>query len=146
MNTYSASNAPLIINAFGEVDRVFNFSIGNDVEVYHSCSLTWHNELYVYGGNSEKTQISKVTACRLERVGELTFTHNFGDCVNVADEQIYLCFNHRNRDLKKCRVGSSPMGQFGEILPSHFDHANTRIATNNGKTVRLSDENMVITI
>lgn len=118
-------------NAAGEVDRDFYFTVDNDAEVYNSCSITWHNELYVYGGNIKKTQISKVNACRLEPVGELTFEHNYGDCVNVANEWIYLCFDYDNAN--KCRVGSTPLGQFNEITPSHYDHRATKIATNNGE-------------
>ena len=114
------------------IDLEFNFSINNDTEVFHSCSITWYNELYVYGGDSKKTQISKVTDCRLEQVGELEFEHKQGDCVNVADEQIYLCFD-QNNGWKKCRVRTAPLGQFNEITSSHYDHRATRIATDDSE-------------
>ena len=132
MNTAQTASVPLITNAAGDVDFDFYFSFDDDVEVYKSCSIMWGNEVYVYGGDSQGTQISKITDCRLERVGELALKHRFGDCVNVADELIYLCFDDYN--TKRCRVGSSPIGQFNdEITPSNYSHQWTRIATNNGE-------------
>ena len=120
----------------------------DDTEVVYSCSITWHNELYVFGGSSMKTQISRVNNCHLERVGNLEFDHSRGDCVNVADERIYLCFG-RYEESDLCRVGSTPLGHFTVITPSNHKHARTRIATNNGnlnafnnafeKTVFISD-------
>ena len=95
LNTREPVNIPLVTNAAGDVDRDIYFSIDNDAEVYESCSLVWQNELYVYGGYSKKRQISKVNACVLEKIGELTFNHNKGDCINVADERIYICFNDK---------------------------------------------------
>ena len=67
------------------------------------------------------------------RIGTLAFNHEFGDCVSVTDDRIYLCFNSETGDGKKCRVGSSPTGQFSEVAPSNYEHRVTRIATNNGE-------------
>ena len=122
LNTRETANVPLITNAAGDVDLDFlDFSIDNDAQVYRSCSITWGNDFYVYGGLNQTTQISKVTECRLERVGTLAFEHNQGDCVNVADELIYICFDENN--TKQCRVGSSPIGGlFNEIALSHYYH------------------------
>lgn len=131
LSTNNDATVPTITNAAGDVDRDFYFSIDNDAEVSRSCSIVWNNQLYIFGGKSMKTQISKVTNCRLERVGELAFNHAFGACTNVADDRIYLCFDEKN--AKKCRVGSSPMGSFTEITSSHNAHKWTRIATNNGE-------------
>ena len=80
-------------------------------------------------------QISKVTSCRLKPIGQLKFNHYFGDCVNVANNKIVLCFNNESGDYKKCRMASSPTGAFSEITSSQHDHRTTRIATNDGKFV-----------
>ena len=110
-------------NANGDVDLDFYFSIDDDAEVYQSCSITWNNQLYVYGGKNKRTQISKVTDCRLKRVGTLEFNHEAGDCVNAGDNRIYLCFDCAKANKNKCRVGSSPIGGlFNEIALSHYYH------------------------
>ena len=131
LNTCAANNVPIITNAAGDVNSGINFSIDDDAEVYQSCSITWNNQFYVFGGVNKLTQISKVTNCRLEIVGELAFEYPLGACVNVADELIYLCFDHYNG--KKCRLGASPIGKFNEITSSHYEHKSNRIATNNGE-------------
>ena len=106
LNTVKAANVPVLTNAAARNDKNFYFSIGEEAQVQFSCSLTWENELYVFGGNTKKRQISKVTsACRLEQIGQLTFDHFFGDCVNVANNKIVLCFNYDN-GWKKCRMAS----------------------------------------
>ena len=130
MSTKQAS-VEIITNAAGKDDRLIDFSINDDAEVDQSCSIIWNNDLYVYGGNERKTQISKVIKCRLERVGTLAFHHSNGDCLNVADEQIYLCFDYWTQ--KKCRMGSSPRGHFNDITDSQYDHQMTRIATDGGE-------------
>ena len=79
MSTKQAS-VEIITNAAGKDDRLIDFSINDDAEVDQSCSIIWNNDLYVYGGNERKTQISKVIKCRLERVGTLAFHHSNGDC------------------------------------------------------------------
>ena len=103
--------------------------IDGEAEVFRSCSLTWENELYVFGGNSKQTQISKVTSCRLEPIGQLKFNHHLGDCVNVAGNKVILCFNNASGDSKKWR--------FSEMKLSQYDHSWTRIATNDGEFMKL---------
>ena len=131
LSTKYAASVPIITNAAGKDDRSIDFSIDDDAEVDESCSIIWNNDLYVYGGKRKKTQISKVTKCRLEKVGTLAFAHSNGDCLNVADEQIYLCFDYWTK--KTCRMGSSPMGHFTAITDSNYDHQMTRIATDGGE-------------
>ena len=94
LNTSLSSTVPVLTNATGREDKDFNFEIDEEAEVRSSCSLTWQNELYVFGGGSKKTQISKVQSCRLAPIGQLAFNHN-GDCVNVAGKAVVLCFTMR---------------------------------------------------
>ena len=123
MSTYlRADNVPVLTNEAGREDKDFNFKIDEEAEVWGGCSLTWENELFIFGGKSKKTQISKVKSCRLEPIGTLAFEHNMGDCVNVASEKIVLCFNNVSGDLNKCRMASSPIGAFSEMKPSQYEH------------------------
>merc|ERR1711892_844802 len=71
LSTYQAASLPVLTNSDGFEDRDFNFEVDERSEVYNSCSLTWENELFVFGGYKRKTQISKVTSCRLEPIGQL---------------------------------------------------------------------------
>ena len=136
LNTSKAANVPVLTNAAASEADDFNFEIDEKSEVYQSCSLTWQNELFVIGGRSKKSQISKVTSCRLEPVGKLGFNHN-GDCVSVAAEKVVLCFNDSRGDHKKCRVASSPTGAFNEMPPSQYPHQYTRIATDDGEFIKI---------
>ena len=133
LNTYNRNNVPIITNASGREDSDFNFSFGKDTEVYFNCGLTWRGEFYIFGGSSKKNQISKIQNCQLKSVGQLAFSHHRGGCANVADNVIYLCFNDDSSDWKKCRMASSPLGQFSEVSASIEKHCRTRIAAGNGK-------------
>ena len=104
---------------------------GLNTEVFGSCGMAWHNEAFVFGGSNERRQISKIDSNRLIRVGNLNFDHVSGGCANVADTLVYLCFNDRTSDLKKCRVASSPLSDmFDEMISSHYEHSWIRIAAN----------------
>ena len=139
LSTQNAANMPVLTNSAGREDKNFNFVIDELTEVIYSCSLTWENEFYVFGGGSKKTQISKVTSCRLSRIGQLAFEHKYGDCVNVASKKVVLCFNVASSgDHKKCREASSPTGAFSEMTLSQYEHAETRIATNDGEFIKHS--------
>ena len=107
--------------------------MGDDTQVYLSCGLTWRNQHYIFGGSSKKTQISTIRNCKLEVVGQLSFNHYMGACANVADNQIYLCFNYVSSDKKKCRMSTSPTGSFEEISDSVYDHGIIRIAASERK-------------
>ena len=132
LSTSIAASVPVLTNAAGREDKDFNFEIDEEAEVHKSCSLTWQNELYVFGSWTKRTQILKVQSCRLAPIGQLAFEHRNGDCVNVAGKGIVLCFNYASGDYKKCRVASSPTGAFSEMKLSQYDHRYVRIATDNG--------------
>ena len=143
MDTSNIDNVPLLTNSAGREDKDFNFEIDEEAGVSNSCSLTWKNELYVFGGDigsETNTQISKVTSCRLETIAQLAFNHVYGDCVNVASNIIVLCFNSASTsgDERKCRMASSPTGDFSVMTPSRYDHKYTRIATNDGEFIKQS--------
>ena len=113
-------------------DIVMLFGVGT--EVYRSCSISWRNQFFVFGGESQKRQISRLVGYELLRIGTLDFDHYFGGCTNVADDQLYLCFSSADGgDYKKCRVASDPMSDFTEVQLSVFEHKTTRVASSNSK-------------
>ena len=70
-------------------------------EVENSCSVTWKNELFIFGGFRERQQISKLEGCSIRKIGDLGFNHVSAACASVSDNIIYLCFNYQNRDSQK---------------------------------------------
>ena len=102
-----------------------------NVQVSESCSVTWRNQFYVFGGSENKRQISQLTGCKLSLIGTLAFDHNYADCSIAGEDIIYLCFDYN--DSKKCRSAADPLGNFSEIPLSTFEHRETRIASSNSK-------------
>ena len=59
----------IITNAVGQVEHPlsdFMFLYGPGTEIDMSCSLTWRGEFYVFGGNAEPTQVSKLGCPRFQ--------------------------------------------------------------------------------
>ena len=132
LNTRNSNNA-VITDGNGKEEYPaddFFFMFGNNTEVYRSCSVTWHGELFIFGGVNDQKQISKLNGCKLERVGNLSFEHYQGACATVNDREIYLCFDWNS--TTKCRKANEPMGIFEEIKPSDYDHKRTRIGASSG--------------
>ena len=126
-------NVPIITDIYGSEKRDFDFEFQPDTEVDMSCSITWQNELFVFGGARMKRQISKLVGCSLTNVGQLSFDHKYGACSNVANRMLYLCFNSDYGDEKKCRFASSPNDEFEEISDSSYEHEFTRIGSSDRK-------------
>ena len=132
LNTRFADNVPVLTNAAGRDDKDFDFSMGQNTQVYESCSMTFKNQHFVFGGDKETKQISQIIGCSLTRVGTLSFDHRLGACANVANNNVYLCFGFY--DYKKCHVASSPTGQYTEVQESTHEHRYTKIASGNSKS------------
>ena len=136
LSTYRSSSVPVVTNASGKDDRDVNFVIDDGAEVDLSCSLTWRGEHFIFGGYNKVNQIAKIIGCELKNVGELPFEHRYGGCANMADNRVYLCFNSGyidSNDEKKCRVATSPLGQFEETTQSYERHRYTRVAASESK-------------
>ena len=119
-----------------------NFEFGENTYVYGSCTIPYKNEFFVFGGSSVNSrQISKLSGCRLERIGTLDFDHDHGACTGVSDRKIYLCFSYYySHDYKKCRYAENPLDTFAEAASSVYDHRITSIAASNSKsTFSMSD-------
>ena len=136
LNTYG-SNTAVITNGAGKVEYPtldFMFLYGEGTEAHKSCSMTWRGRFFIFGGETEKNQISVLNGCKLERIGDLQFEHYYGACSNVND-QVYLCFNvGSSSDLKKCRVASSPTGNYSEIAESNVNHGKGNVGSSDGKS------------
>ena len=125
------SNKAVVIDENGKEEDDFSFTFGENTEVSFSCSITWHGELYIFGGDTETKQITKLNGCKLERVGRLAFHHKYGSCAVVNDQDIYLCFDRESS--KTCRKASEPMGIFEEINQTRYHHKSSRIGVSTGK-------------
>ena len=126
----------LITNVAGKIEypgEDFDFQIGDDTEVYHSCSITWHGQFFLFGGGVEKTQISTITGCKSDRIGTLSFELDFGGCANINDETIYLCFSITEEDSRNCRIGQSPDGTFSGIDDSRYQHGGMKLGVSEGE-------------
>ena len=132
LSTMNKLNVPIITNASGREDRNFYFEYGEKTEVDRSCAITWRNEHYVFGGYSNDRQVSKIKSCKLERIGELSFSFFEATCTNVGDRMIYLCFATYAGN-KICRFSDSPIGQFQEFVNSIYEHGASRIASSDCK-------------
>ena len=111
-----------------------NLSFKVEAEVNFSCGLTYRGEHFVFGGSTKTTQIAKIDGCQLKPIGQLAFQYYRGACANVAEEQVYLCFNANSwTDHKKCRKAPSPLSEFEETQESAVEHTSTRIAASQSK-------------
>ena len=96
--------------------------------------MTWHNSFYIFGGSSDKRQISQVIGTKLTSIGSLSFDHFEASCDVMGKDKIFLCFNYFDRnDYKRCRMALSPLGSFTEIRQSTYEHSDANIAASECK-------------
>ena len=131
--SYLNPQKALLIDGRGRLDEVSCFENDSNAEVHRSCSLTWHNGFYVFGGRSNKRQISQVKGTRLTSIGTLTFDHYIATCDVMAGEKIFLCFNFHSNDSKRCRLALSPLAKFSQIQQSKHHHRSASIAASDCK-------------
>ena len=60
LNSYYGPNVPVIIDANGRFDSDLVTEFGDETQAHGSCSLTYRNRFYIFGGQFEKRQISEV--------------------------------------------------------------------------------------
>ena len=134
MYPYLNQQKALLIDASSRQDVVSCFSYDSDTEVFQSCSLTWHNGFYVFGGASHWQQISQIIGTKLRRIGSLNFVHYAGTCDVMAGEKIFICFNGLGKnDYKRCRMALSPLGTFNQIQQSTYAHRFIEVAASDCK-------------
>ena len=132
LNTYKSKKAVLIS---GEGQSQPKFEYGSETSVYSSCSMTYRNIFYVFGGTDTfKRQVSKLSGNRLERIGDLDFDLHAGACANVNNEYIYLCFSSPDHDeLRQCRYSSGVEKTFRKTAKSVDRHESITIAASKSK-------------
>ena len=132
------------IEVFSESEHL-SFEFDEDAHVYKSCSTTYKNEFFVFGGSTSvrssggnERQISKVAGCRLQRIGSLDFDLEQGACTGVNDKRIYLCFNSDSRlDGNKCWHAKEPLLTFEKAASSYHGHTKTSIAASDCESTQL---------
>ena len=130
LNTRGPLTVPLITDDAGRYDNNFFFMFGENTEAELSCGLIWHNEHYIFGGRQDfgNHQISRVTGCKVQRVGDLDFHFKLGACASVNQNLIYLCFSNYASEKRVCRVSREPLEPFQQITDSIYEHNRIRIA------------------
>ena len=125
----------MLINSKGEQEELSCFERDEATEAVKSCSINWQNQWYVFGGESNKRQISKLHGHKLERLGSLAFDYEFGGCSVMNNEFIFLCFNYANEnDYKRCRRSSGPLETFSEVELSNHEHRATQTSCSDSKS------------
>ena len=138
LNTAHSMNRPLITDATGSVNTNFLFLYGEGTEAHLSCSITWQNQMYVFGGGDEtleipNRQISKIIGCELKRVGTLEFNLMRGGCTNYKDDRVFLCFDMNQG--KTCYTADGPESPFTSIESSNYDHRITSLASSESEYI-----------
>ena len=131
LNTHESINKPIMTDLSGKEIKCTAFTIDNNVEVRHSCAVTFKGRFIVYGGYTLKRQIAEVTNKSLKNVGNLPFDFVLGGCTSTTNE-ILLCFHH-DGDLKTCYQTTNPTGQFNEITKSSHVHRRIKFASSECK-------------
>ena len=130
LNSGGGWKSAMLMNLAGGQEESTCFQPDDNTAAHGSCSIKWQNQLFIFGGYSEKRQISKLSGSKLERVGTLPFDHWTGACSVMAD-RVYLCFNRDDGNL--CRRSTGPLEQFSSIAFSTHDHRNTRTSCSDSK-------------
>ena len=153
LNTAISSNIPVLTDATGQIDSDLAFTLDENTSVWRSCSVVVKNQHYAYGGDgyaygNYKRQISRIDGCRLRRIGDLPFDHEYGTCTTVIHDMIFLCFHagSESADHKRCRYASQPEGPFfGTFSLSKWEHQFARIAASSGKFILYYRNELVTT-
>ena len=131
---YKSWNPVTLIASSGEKRELSCFQRGHSTEILWSCSILWENEQYVFGGASDKHQISRFNRYELERIGELSFNFSPGVACGVMNKQIYLCFGRwQPPESKMCRRSSGPLEEFTFDSFSKYDHSPIQLGNTKSK-------------
>ena len=117
----------LINTVTGYQEELTCFERDPNTEAFFSCFINWKNQLFIFGGENNKRQISQLTGHRLKRVGHLKFDHHFGTCNVMANKYIFLCFSsylgiENSMDTRLCRRSTGPFEHFSKEALSIHDH------------------------
>jgi len=99
LSTYYGEKKPLLVDFEGNTNESFQFRFGTNTEVYGSCPVVFQGENFIFGGATNKRQVSKISDCWLNRQSDLPFDFNFGSC-GTYNNRVHLCFTLTEKD--KC--------------------------------------------
>ena len=120
----------MLVNLAGGQEELTCFERDDTTEAYKSCSINWQNQLFIFGGSSEKRQISQLSGYKLKRIGDLLFDLDKGAC-GVMGNKLFLCFSYD--DGRRCRRSNSPFEQFSEVALSAYWHRNIQATCSDSK-------------
>ena len=130
----------VILNGSGYFNKSVCFTFDSGALADHSCSLTFKNQFYVFGGISEygqQSQLSILKGTQLKRIGNLEFDFDYGACANADNRRIYLCFHSpydpNEIEEKTCRFATDPKKEFKSVGLAKYRHATTRVASSKCK-------------
>ena len=66
-------NDQYLLDVNGGVSTDFEIEFEDKTEAWESCTVQYRGALYIYGGWKQRTQISMLKGCKVERVGSLPF-------------------------------------------------------------------------
>ena len=77
LTTHPNSNSePVLTDLNGRDDREISLSL-NGADIHGTCSMTWKNEHYLFGGYTNTRQIRKLSGCSFENLNELDFEFQY---------------------------------------------------------------------
>ena len=89
LNSIAGWKPALLIDSSGRQDKLGCFTPDSDSAAYATCSLVWQNELYIFGGDYNRRQISKLIRYNLSVIGSLQFDFRSGACTNMAGVKLF---------------------------------------------------------
>ena len=121
-------NPPLIIDEVGEPNYEISMTYDYRTQVHGSCASFFKGEMYVFGGQLHKTQVSVIDGCNLKRLVDLPFEFSYGAC-EAIDDFVALCFPYENTKMcKKFRGVYGPSISLEMMQSSNRDHRNSHLA------------------
>ena len=151
-----------LIDANSDGSTTVAFEYKDNTSVHKSCSMTFKNTFWVFGGGSGFSgtkygrQLSKVEGKELVRVADLAFDLDSGACTNFNDERVILCFSRgassgggtvysSHTEQKTCRQSSDPRADFAKVAMSLYRHSFIRIASSKSKLFKGLASSLTIT-
>ena len=136
LDTQNESNVPVIIDGRGESKEI-EFDYKSRTQANGACSIIWHGKMYLFGGYSNRRQISVVDGCKLKKKGILPFKMNVGVCAQRDNVEIFICFQYAKKKhgetWKTCLRSIGPLEPFSRLPSSTYNHRRTSIAVTSGK-------------
>ena len=127
-------NDQYLLDVRGGVSTDFEIVFEDKTEAWESCTVQYKGAVYIYGGWKQRTQISVLKGCEVQRVGSLSFRHRRAGCAISDAGTTYLCFHYHTDKL--CYSADNPLGDFKEIGSSNYGHRATRLGLGIELTLR----------